>query len=172
MVDHCINDLKRLQDLLFSLNIEQYKKPSEWLSQATIGQHIRHILEFYTCLMEGTETEWVNYDNRKRDIKIENDQHTAIHTIDEIINKLKEYNTPYYTDFPLVHKGDYSYHTSRKECFSASSLGRELAYCLEHSIHHQALIKVSLKEQALAYLIDDTFGIAPATVRNNHYTIN
>lgn len=45
-------------------------------------------------------------------------------------------------------------------------INRELAYCLEHSIHHQALIKVGLKEQNIENLIDENFGVAPATIRH------
>jgi hypothetical protein len=40
-----------------------------------------------------------------------------------------------------------------------------LAYCLEHTIHHQALIKIGLMELNLIHLIDQHFGVAPATIR-------
>ena len=47
----------------------------------------------------------------------------------------------------------------------ATTFQRELAYCLEHSIHHQALIKVGLKELNLENIIEKNFGVAPATIR-------
>jgi len=49
---------------------------------------------------------------------------------------------------------------------------RELAYCLEHSIHHQALIKVGLLEINCMYYIDDAFGLALATFRHHNKCAN
>jgi uncharacterized damage-inducible protein DinB len=46
-----------------------------------------------------------------------------------------------------------------------SSVGRELAYCIEHSIHHQALIKAGLFATGLPDLIDKDFGVAYSTIR-------
>lgn len=46
-----------------------------------------------------------------------------------------------------------------------SSLNRELAYVLEHGIHHQALIKMGVKQIKREELLDELFGVAPATVR-------
>ncbi|MDC1012234.1 hypothetical protein OAQ04_03240 [Flavobacteriaceae bacterium] len=43
---------------------------------------------------------------------------------------------------------------------SKSSFLRELAYCLDHRIHHQSLIKIGLTEQGLDHLIDENFGVA------------
>ena len=53
-----------------------------------------------------------------------------------------------------------------------TSLYRELAYCLEHSIHHQGLIKVGLLELNSLSYIDHTYGWAPATIRYENYAKN
>jgi len=50
-----------------------------------------------------------------------------------------------------------------------STTGRELAYCIEHSIHHQAIIKAGLISMGLNKLTDDHFGVAYSTIR---YRIN
>ena len=47
-----------------------------------------------------------------------------------------------------------------------SSFERELVYCLEHSIHHKALIKVALREYALTHLVSNSFGVAPSTLKS------
>ncbi len=44
-----------------------------------------------------------------------------------------------------------------------SSYQRELLYNLEHSIHHQALIKVALLE-IQHDLVDENFGVAQSTI--------
>ena len=46
-----------------------------------------------------------------------------------------------------------------------STVGRELAYCIEHSIHHQALIKAGLIGSGLKDLTDKDFGVAYSTIR-------
>ena len=46
-----------------------------------------------------------------------------------------------------------------------SSFFRELTYCLDHCIHHQALIKISLKQFGYLYLVDRDFGVAFSTQR-------
>jgi len=47
----------------------------------------------------------------------------------------------------------------------SSSFGRELVYCLDHAIHHQALIKIGLKELDCAQLVSEHFGVAYSTIR-------
>lgn len=46
-----------------------------------------------------------------------------------------------------------------------SSVGREMAYCIEHSIHHQAIIKGALIDLHLYDLVNDHFGVAYSTIR-------
>ena len=46
-----------------------------------------------------------------------------------------------------------------------SSFERELLYCLDHAIHHQALIKIGLKELHLSHLVSPDFGVAYSTLR-------
>ena len=42
---------------------------------------------------------------------------------------------------------------------------REIIYNTEHTIHHLALIKVALIEMQLIDLVDDSFGMAYATIK-------
>ena len=56
--------LEELIVLLDQLKDEDYVKACEALSNATIGQHVRHILEMFKCLEEGYDLGVVNYDNR------------------------------------------------------------------------------------------------------------
>jgi hypothetical protein len=67
-------------------------------------------------------------------------------------------------DYPLTLQGDFS-ENSVHHIQLLSSFHRELAYCLEHSIHHQALIKIGLIELGALHLIDESFGVAPATLK-------
>lgn len=42
--------LNELLELIHQLSDEDYTKPCEALSNATIGEHTRHIIEMFQCL--------------------------------------------------------------------------------------------------------------------------
>jgi hypothetical protein len=43
------------------------------LSSATIGEHTRHVIEMFQCLLNNYESGVVNYDERARDIVLQTD---------------------------------------------------------------------------------------------------
>lgn len=153
-------NLFQLKGLILKMKKENYTKETEILSGATVGQHIRHILEFYLILVSGSFSGVISYDKRKRDLRIENDADFAKITIDNLlpgIDALEE-------NAQVNVEGDYSAHGDHQN-FLLSSVGRELAYCIEHSIHHQALIKAALIFMRDSDLIDEHFGVAYSTIR-------
>lgn len=160
MKTYCQENLNEIKRVLLQLNKEQYSYPSKTLFGATIGQHVRHILEFYQSALNGLESKMVNYDNRKRNLLIETNKEYAIQIIEDINSSL----SISMTDESIVLEGNFCAEEGQKMQIQ-SSFFRELAYCLEHSIHHQALIKVGLLEINCMSYIDDTFGLAPATIR-------
>ena len=84
------NVFVQLSESIHQLSDEQYKQPSNILFNATIGQHVRHIIELFICLNQGYETGVVNYERRKRDYRIETERELAInllHSIYTAINK-------------------------------------------------------------------------------------
>jgi hypothetical protein len=88
------------------------------------------------------------------------DKDVAIEMIDTICAKL----AMDFTDAPCVLEGNFSVN-EEKETQIKTTIFRELAYCLEHSTYHQALIKVGLLELNSASFINETFGLALATIR-------
>ena len=159
MKSECTIDLLCLKKIIQDLNESEYLYRSTYLFDATIGQHVRHILEFYICLLEGVENGKVNYDLRQRNILIENSKDFAIKTIDNIIVSINNLNC----DLKLVLEGNFS-KESNVGCICQTTVVRELIYCFEHSIHHQALLKVSLSEQKINIPVE--MGIAPSTFRH------
>ncbi len=140
-------------DLLQQLTNEELTLPFPELGNATIGEHMRHIIELFGCLLENYEYGLINYDGRKRDLLLQTDKNEAIAIIEKYLLEIDKPNKP----LSLTHN-----------CFSPIELlqtnyFRELIYNLEHSIHHQALIKVALYR--LSHIkISDSFGIAPSTL--------
>lgn len=161
MINHCKNNLNELKDLLVKLKGDHYTRSLEVLSGATLGQHVRHILEFYQCIQAGAVEGVVNYDARVRDINLETDIVFTIREIDRISQWLEGISI----NSMLMLQGNFAPEEDA-QLSMASSVFRELAYCYEHSIHHQALIKIGLKDLGIGYVIDENFGVAPATIRH------
>lgn len=161
MQTYCKENLNEIKNVLLQLTNEQYTFQSTTLFGATIGQHVRHILEFYQSVLNGSQSKVINYDNRERNLLIETNTDIAINMIDKISSKLLEATG----DSPMILEGNFCAEEGKQIKIETSFL-RELAYCLEHSIHHQALIKVGLLDVECLNFIDDTFGLAPATIRH------
>jgi uncharacterized damage-inducible protein DinB len=163
MQKECRENLEQLSDLLEQLNPQEYQHPSVLLSGGSIGQHIRHILEFYNCLCEAFyhQHSQVNYDQRKRDKSIERNPKIAQNIIHRIINFLN-------TEKVFGKVSLAANFSCEKDEFTIiqTSFRRELAYCLEHSIHHQALIKIGLVDLGLNHIVKKNFGVAPSTVKS------
>lgn len=160
MINHCIQNLWQIKKLICQMKEEDYSKKLIVLSGSSIGQHLRHILELYQCLLDGSISNEVNYDNRKRDFKLENDPAFALNFIEEITDKL----THLEGDKMLTLFGSFTADSDNNTAI-LTSFYRELAYNLEHSIHHQALIKIGLSAMGLSYLVDSDFGVATATIK-------
>lgn len=160
MLNSCIQNLKEIQSLCERMVPVEFTFSQPILSDASIGQHIRHIIELYQAVQVAAESGLVNYDVRKRNPIIQENPTYAAESIDSLI-KFLESNPD---DRALKLEADFS--SGKGVSFMlSSSLYRELAYNLEHAIHHQALIKVGLTQIGLLHLIDEDFGVAPATIR-------
>jgi hypothetical protein len=147
------NSLNELIGLLNQLPEKEFSKPCFELSGATIGEHIRHIVEMFQCLNRNYDSGFVNYDKRERNILIQTNIDFAVQIISDIQNTISKENKNLELQQMIngvVVKIQSNYY-------------RELLYNLEHCIHHQALIKVAvLKCENVA--VDENFGVAPSTV--------
>jgi uncharacterized damage-inducible protein DinB len=142
---------------LDQLENDQYSYPCKNLSGNTVGQHVRHIIEMFQCLETGYLIGEVDYDKRKRDHNIETDKKFATELLQEIIGQITRKNKSlqlltYYDDLSGVpERIETNYH-------------REIAYNLEHTIHHMALIRVGLRELG-DISVDDSYGVATSTLK-------
>ena len=145
--------LNELSVLVSQLSNEDYSSPCHDLSNATIGEHTRHIIEMFQCLENQYETGIVNYDHRKRDYRIQTNTAFAKDCIDAILNQVDKPNKNLQLQ-QIVED---------EELLIDSNYNRELLYNLEHCIHHQALIKVAII-QLKTIEIDENFGVARSTI--------
>ncbi len=147
------NSLNELIDLLSQLSDSEYANPCTELSNASIGEHTRHIIEMFLCLENQYQSGIVNYDKRERNIQIQTNTEFAIKSIEIIKTNLDKSDKK--IELQQIIDGE--------EIRIDSNYFRELLYNLEHCIHHQALIKVAiLKYDSLT--INANFGVARSTI--------
>jgi hypothetical protein len=147
------NNLEELIDLLKQLSNDEYTKPCLHLTNASIGDHTRHIIELFQCLEKQYESGIVNYDKRERNIQIQTDTDFAIRQIVFIQNNLDKENKKIVLQQQI----------EGNEIHTESNYHRELLYNFEHCIHHQALIKVAVFQHATISL-NENFGVARSTI--------
>ena len=154
--------LLEIKKLTIFLSDEIFSRPLDILSGSSIGQHMRHIVEFYTCLLSQQDKQVINYDLRKRNQLIEEYPKSCALTIDEILAHLEELESNYESK-PLRFENcnlDIGVESNQ----ITTSFSRELAYCLDHCIHHQYFIKIGLISMDLGHYLHEDFGVAPSTL--------
>lgn len=154
-----IDLLDQLKVILKQLTDEQLARPIEALSGSSIGGHVRHSLEFFLCLLDAAASGMINYDHRKHDPYVERDVKLALNILEEVQSRMNACHH----DHPLLMQVNYELYESESLTIH-SSVHRELAYNIEHTLHHMALIKVGLANFPQVQL-PVHFGIASSTVR-------
>lgn len=148
---------------LHEIDPQVYSMPLDLLFGASIGQHTRHLVEFYQCLLDQTADHGttVNYALRARDVRIEEDPQFAARRIEELCTRIHGIsgNVPC-TLICDEHVEDNSGITVQ------TNLEREMIYNIEHTIHHLAIIKIGLHAVAPRIELPEHFGVAPSTIKH------
>jgi hypothetical protein len=148
----------QLADSLTRLSQEQYVQPCRTLMNNTIGQHVRHIIELFKCLETGYDLGTVDYEKRKRDPAIESSKEIAMSMLLDIFSGLNKPNKE------LNLEATYD-ELSEVPVILATNYYREIAYNLEHTIHHMALMRIGIQEVSDISLSED-FGVASSTIKH------
>jgi hypothetical protein len=146
--------LGQLIDVLERLPTEVYQTRLGTLHNHSVGQHARHIIEFYQCLLADVGRPSVCYDARLRDARIESDGGYALACAQAQVARLGR---------PMVDRHLWVESHSHTEAIG-SSLARELTYLIEHTIHHLAIIKIGLNHNFPEINLPDNLGVAPSTL--------
>jgi len=145
---------------LIQVNLEWLRQASDLLNRLSssaygeVSGHMRHIIEFYECFLEGLPAGRIDYDARKRDQTLERSAIAADARIQSLSDRL--ISTP-------ELRGDALVGVRLEESDATSSVSRELQVLSSHTVHHFALIALTLRAHGVA--VDPKFGIAPSTLR-------
>jgi hypothetical protein len=157
-----IYSLEQACKLLISVDEKSYRDPPAKFFPHRAGAHLRHVLEFYECFLDGLETGHIDYDARRRDLSVETNRAAALAKIRNIVARL-EREPLLRGDMILWVRMEDAQSSAVPEPFLTSSPARELQVLASHTVHHFALIAMTLAAHGVA--VDPDFGVAPSTLR-------
>jgi uncharacterized damage-inducible protein DinB len=126
---------------------------------SSIGGHVRHCLDHLDTFLHGLYFGVIDYDQRQRGTEIETNRRAALVALHRQERQF------------LACPGDVAGWPLRLRVLLSSdsspievetSAGRELAFVLSHTIHHNSLIAVLAR--SLGVSVPARFGYAPATI--------
>ncbi len=154
--------LDELDSLLRDLDSELYCARFAADVSGSIGEHVRHCLDHVSALVAADPSATLSYDVRQRGSAVENDPAEAVRQILQLKRALAAWSTrsleePIRVASMMSPGGD--------AVIGWSTLARELAFVVSHTIHHQAIIGLLLAVHGHA--VPDRFGHSPSTPRRN-----
>ena len=159
IIDQVIAAQRNLRQVLVSLSDSEFRQKPVGVVPSSIGGHVRHCLDHVEALLSAVASGRLNYDDRRRGTDVEQSRQAAFDQFDrqeELLRKLRRLGP----QFPLELTALLD--PSRPPTTVSTTLGRELAFVLSHTVHHSALVAVM--EKLLGKVLPDRFGYAPATI--------
>lgn len=128
---------------------------------ASIGQHYRHVLDHFLCLEEGLRTLEIDYDDRARNPRLENDLAYARVTTERLIRVFRNCDFDLLTqDCTVRYSVGYG---EAKPVRLLSVVAREVAFCVGHAVHHYAIVRLLCESVGVGVVPE--FGVAPSTLK-------
>ncbi len=151
--------LLELGDFILSMSDEEYTRRPSPAFTSSIGQQTRHTLDHINIFLSGMKQRVAEYDRRERGTPVETDRSAAVELIHDLYAKLVRI-TPDSLNEPFT--AVVYLHDKTPTIPLHSTVGREIGFLLNHTIHHNALVSVMLK--VMGKDVGPHFGFAPATI--------
>jgi len=154
--------LDELDSLLSALSPDVYCARLAADVSGSIGEHVRHCLDHVSALIAADPSATLSYDRRHRGTAVETDPAEALRRIVQLKGALDSWaarslDEPVRVTSMISPSGD--------AVTGWSTLARELAFVVSHTIHHQAVIGVLLAIHGRA--VPERFGHSPSTPRRH-----
>ena len=154
--------LDELDSLLSALATDVYCARLAADVSGSIGEHVRHCLDHVSALIAADPSGTLSYDRRHRGTAVETDPAEALRRIAQLKVALDSW-TARSLDEPVRVTSMIS--SSGDAVTGWSTLARELAFVVSHTIHHQAIIGVLLAIHG--HDVPERFGHSPSTPRRH-----
>jgi uncharacterized damage-inducible protein DinB len=150
--------LRQLADVIGAMTDEQYQRKPVGVVASNVGGHVRHCLDHVEALLAGVREGELSYDRRRRGTDVETSREAALNALRRQERELLSACWDLGRRLRLLALVSSSLPPSEVE----TTVGRELAFVLSHTIHHNALIAVMA--HTLGVPVPDRFGYAPSTL--------
>lgn len=156
IVKSALNTLLKSQHILTCLTNAQLSDTSVAPYYSSIGSHIRHILDFYDCILTLDSDRCIDFTARRRNKEVEHCCNKALAYLNSITNRLKE------IDYSLEEIVMVTDDLGLGKVNMPYTLASALSQANSHTIHHYAIISYILN--GLHVFLEDTdFGYNPTT---------
>ena len=153
--------------LLDSLDDSLFQSCDEH-GHSCVGAHLRHVLDCYRCFLRGLDSDRIDYDARERNASLESDRRIAREKLLEVRHALEELGGSDRNRQMWVRVDAAAW--SDVDPWTQSTLGRELQFLLSHTVHHFALIAMTLR--AIGFEPGSAFGVAPSTLEHRETEVS
>jgi uncharacterized damage-inducible protein DinB len=150
--------LEQLQNLVALMPKGMYVAQPAARVSGSIGEHVRHCLDHVSAFTAALAGEELSYDRRLRGTTLEVDPRTAVDEIERLFVRLERV-PPTSLDRQLTLSSLVA--VGRPPLTMRTTIARELAFVVQHTIHHCALIAMLVEWQGGR--VPHGFGVAPAT---------
>ena len=155
LLNSCLFTLDKTRFLLTTLEDTQLTDKSVAPYYSSIGSHIRHILDFYNCIVNEKNNQ-VNLMSRDRNLEVERSCTKALEYLDALEEALNGMNSE--EDRILVVTDDLGSGVLNLRY----TFGALMAQANSHTIHHYAIINYILEQLGVS-MEDSRFGFNPTT---------
>jgi len=127
-------------------------------SSGSIGEHVRHVLDHVRALLDGMRKASFTYDARLRGTRVELEPQCAADEIVRICVAVEQLDdVPMDRAITLIALTD----RDRWQAEVQTSIGRELTFVMQHTVHHCAMVAILLESTGRA--VPPRFGYAAST---------
>lgn len=148
----------QLSTIINQIREKDYRTNLTILRENSIGKHVRHILDLFDCVIDSSETGFLNYDQRKRCPHTETDKEFALQRIESVREKINVLD--------LEKEALLQQNFGELKIETPTTVKRELLYNIEHCIHHLAIIRIGIENNFKNVEIPENFGVAYSTVQH------
>ncbi|WP_242203677.1 DinB family protein [Aestuariivivens insulae] len=156
IIQSTLKTLQKSEHLLVNLEDTVFSNVSVSPYYSSIGSHMRHILDFYDCILNRENGDIIDLTDRKRNKSVETCGEQALCYLKDIVAKLKILDKR--IDDTVMVKDDLGMGTVEMPYTYAALL----AQANSHTIHHYAIINYILDRLGIVFS-DSDFGYNPTT---------
>jgi hypothetical protein len=150
--------LHQMRTMIARLDDSDYAMPAPGRTTGGIGGHVRHCLDHVSALLVGARNGLCAYDRRRRGTEVETSRTAAIDAITEAMIGVLHLDAATLESEVFVET---QLDPARAMVITRSSVCREVAFLVSHTIHHNAIVAQML--QARGIEVAPRFGVSPAT---------